>query len=91
MKSKIYDAHASLNAGCDLTLESLTTLQQEGVLTADYVQQQTEILEEIRAGMNARIHNKMQSREREDEDHYGKMRATTARRMRGEQTIEGPP
>jgi|SRR5579864_8714600 len=91
MKAETYNAHAGLNRGCDVMLESLTILKEQGVVTADYVQQQLEILEEIRAGMNALIHNKMQTRERDDEDHFGKMRETTARRLRGEQTVEGLP
>lgn len=91
MKSETYNALAALNRGSDLMLESLKILQQEGIWSAEYVQQQTEILEQHRAGMNRFAHNKLQSRETEDEDHYSKMRETTAKRLRGEQTIEGPP
>lgn len=49
----IYDALAALNRGFDAALESLTILQQGGVISADYVQQQREIAEGVRAGMNS--------------------------------------
>lgn len=90
MKCETYNAQAGLNRGCDLMLESLTILKEQGVITMDYVQQQLEILEEIRSGMNRHLHNILQSRERDDENHYGKMRENTALRLR-EQVSEGPP
>lgn len=91
MKSETYNALAALNRGADLMLESLTILQQEGIWDEDYVQQQREILEHCRAGMNRRAHNRLQTRETEDELDYGKMAETTARRLKGEQTVEGLP
>lgn len=91
MKSETYNAHAGLSRGYDLMLESLVILKEQGIITVEYVQQQLEILEELRSGMNGHIHNILQTRERDDQDHYGKMRETTARRMRGQQTIEGLP
>jgi len=81
MKSEIYHALATLNRGFDAALESVTILQQEGVVTAGYVQQKTEIAEEMRAGLNHLILNKLGIRERDDLDHYGKMRITTEARL----------
>jgi len=49
MKSEIYNALAGLNRGFDAALESLKALQQEGVVAIEYVQAQTEMIEEIRA------------------------------------------
>ena len=57
MKSEIYNALATLNRGFDAALESLTVLQQEGVITGDYLQQKTEVAEEMRAGLNHLILN----------------------------------
>ncbi|HLJ30494.1 MAG TPA: hypothetical protein VKY85_27570 [Candidatus Angelobacter sp.] len=91
MKAEIYNALAGFNRGIDVALESLTILAQEGVWNADYVQQQREIFEQHRASVNRLAHNKLQSRETEDEDHFGKLCETTERRLRGEQTIEGLP
>jgi len=82
MKSEIYSALAAINRGFDVTLDSLTILKTEGVLTADYVQQQTEITEEIRAGLNHMILDKLQTREREDWGHFGKMRIDTVARLK---------
>src|SRR5215469_15565662 len=39
MKSEIYNALATINRGFDVALESLTILEQAGVLSNDYVQQ----------------------------------------------------
>lgn len=82
MKAEIYNALAALNRGFDVALESLTILQQEGVISADYLQQQREIGEEIRAGMNSVIINRLQTREVEDREHYAKMRIATEGRLR---------
>ena len=91
MKSETYDALADFNCGIDVALESLTVLAQKGIWTADYVQQQREIFEQHRAGVNRLAHNRLQASATEDEEHFGKMRETTARRLRGEQTVEGLP
>jgi len=82
MKSEIYNALATLNRGFDAALESLTVLQQEGVITAEYVQQQMEITEEVRAGINQVLLNRLETRERDDREHYGQMRTTTESRLK---------
>lgn len=82
MKAEIYNALAALNRGFDMAGESLTILQQEGIITADYVQQQTEIAEEIRANINTLILNRLQIRESDDRDHFAMMRSATEARLR---------
>ena len=82
MKATIYDALAGLNRSFDAVLESLTILQNEGVVAADYVQQQTEIAEEIRANINALILNKLQARENDDREHFAMMRSATEARLK---------
>ena len=84
MKMEIYNALAAINRGFDVTLESLTILKTEGVLTDDYVQQRTEIIEEIRAGLNHMILDKLQSREAKDWSLFGKMRIETELRLKQE-------
>lgn len=91
MKSETYDALADFNRGIDVALESLTALAKKGVWSADYADQQREIFEQHRAGVNRRAHNKLQANVAEDENHFAKMRKTTEKRMRGEQTVEGLP
>lgn len=82
MKSEIYNALAAMNRSFDVMLESLTILKQEGVLTGDYVQQQTETAEEIRAGLNHAIWEKMELIEQKDWAEYGKKRIEGEMRLR---------
>lgn len=82
MKSESYDALAAINRGFDEALKSLTILKAEGVLTADYVQQQTEVAEELRAGLNYMILNKLERRENDDRDHFGKMRIAAETKLK---------
>jgi hypothetical protein len=79
MKSEIYNAIASINRSFDVTLESLTILKNEGVVNADYVQQQTEITQEIRAAIDQLVLSNLEEREDEDRDHWGKMRIARKR------------
>lgn len=76
MKAEIYEALAKMNRGFAAALESLKVLQEEGVLSADYVCDQTVLVEEQRAGMNYMIVQMLHTREIEDRDHFGKMRRT---------------
>lgn len=82
MKTEIYNALAAINRGFDATLESLKTLHNEGVLTAEYLHQQTEITEEVRAGINHMILGQLEAREEEDWTHFGKMRSATDARLK---------
>ena len=82
MKSEIYNALAGINRSFDVTLESLTILKMEGVLTDEYVRQQTEISEELRAGINHMILDRLQSREAADWAHYGQMKNRTAEELK---------
>jgi len=82
MKSEIYNALATINRGFDVALESLTILEQEGVLSNDYVQQQKESAETLRAGMNAVILNKLETREIADREHFARMQSATETRLR---------
>lgn len=76
MKAEIYNALASLNRSFDVVLESLKVLQEEGALTADYVQDNSVFVEELRAGINHMIVEKLAARETDDWAHFGKMRIT---------------
>ena len=82
MKSEFYNALASLNRYFDAAVESLMILKAEGVLAEEYVQQQTEIMEELRAGINHMILDKLEGREAEDWAHYGQMRSATEMRLK---------
>ena len=82
MKTEIYDALAALNRGFETVLESLKVMQEQGVINAEYVQRQREITEEFRADINALLLNKLQTRESDDRDHFGKMRSATEARLK---------
>jgi hypothetical protein len=75
MKADIYEALHSINQGFVRALEGLQRLQADGVLTGEFVQDQTVLAQELLAGINYNILNKLQSREEEDRRHFGKMRA----------------
>ena len=87
IKAEIYNALAGLNRGFDMALESLAILWQEGVVTTDYVQQQTEAIELLRAGINSLILGKLEAREIEDREHYGKMHTATEAQLRNVATL----
>ena len=91
MKAEAYNALACLNRSFDVALESMNVLQQEGVLSEDFVQDQTIVAEELRAVINFMIVQRFTSREREDCEHFGKMRENIVKRRRGEQTISNLP
>jgi len=82
MKAAVYDALSNLNRGFDSALESLKLLQEEGIITAEYVQRETEIVEELRSGINALVLNKLEDREKDDRDHFGKMKIATEARLK---------
>jgi len=82
MKDEIYNALAELNRGFGMVLESLKVMKEEGVINEEYVQRKREIAEEFRADINALLLNRLETRERDDRDHFGKMRANTEMRLK---------
>lgn len=82
MKDEIYNALATLNRGFGLVLESLKIMEQQGIVTAEYVQQQTEIAEEFRASLNHMVLDKMISREEDDWANFGKLKIATEARLK---------
>lgn len=85
-KSEIYNALAALNRGVDVTLESLTIWREKGVLPADYVEEQNAMIEELRAGINHRMHNSLATTEAEDWRKFEQVRDTIQERRRNETT-----
>lgn len=82
MKAEIYNALACLNRSFDVVLESLSILREEGVVSVEYVQEQTEIVEEIRSGLNTLVLNELHGREIEDRQPYAKMRSMTEAQLK---------
>lgn len=82
MKDEVYNALAALNRGFGMVLDSLKIMKEEGVINDEYVQRHREIVEELRADINALLLNRLQTRESDDRDHFGKMRAHTAEKLK---------
>ena len=75
MKPEIYQALSQLNSAFSQIAESLKALHGQGIVTEDYVHEQGIRLSETCASMNVRIIETLNSREIENQDHYGKMSA----------------
>lgn len=82
MKAEIYNAVAGFNRSFDVAVESLHILRDEGVVSAGYVQQQIETMEELRAGVNNAILSILNPRELADRERYSKLRLTTEARLK---------
>jgi hypothetical protein len=76
MKAGIYAALSQFNSSFEQMEAGLKSLQENGVVTAEFVRDQSTIAEELRAAINCTILSKLIARETEDQDHYGKMRGT---------------
>lgn len=48
MKPEVYKTLAELNREFDKVLEALKVMEQDGVLTAEYVQEKKKVIEEMR-------------------------------------------
>ena len=83
MKCEIYNAHAGLNWGFDMALESLRLLQEQGVLTVQFVHDHTIMVEELKAGINRKIHEVLNDAELEDWTRFGKLRLEIEARNSG--------
>lgn len=85
VKADVYETWAVINRAFEQIITALDKLQTRGVLTGDYVQDQSTITNDLWAKLNSQIMSDMGRREADDRNHYGKMRATIERRIRGRQ------
>jgi DNA-directed RNA polymerase beta subunit len=84
-KAEIYEAWAVINRAFEQIISGLAKLEKLAVLSSDFVQDQDTITNDLWAKINTRIMADMTEREEDDRDHYGKMRATIEKRIRGRQ------
>ena len=84
-KAEVYETLAVINRAFEQIISALGTLHKLGVLSDDYIQDQDTITNDIWAKVNTQIIKKVSERELDDLNHYGKMRATIERRIRGRQ------
>jgi hypothetical protein len=84
-KADVYETWAVINRAFEQIITALDKLEKRGVLKDDYVQDQNTITNDLWAKLNCHILAKVNERELDDRNHYGKMRATIERRIRGRQ------
>ncbi|MFI5103618.1 MAG: hypothetical protein ACHP79_01725 [Terriglobales bacterium] len=84
-KAEIYEAMAVINRSFEQIISALYKLETKGVVSDDFLQDQEIITSELWARMNCHILALVTIQETDDRDHYGKMRATIERRIRGRQ------
>jgi len=85
IKACVYETWAVINRDFEQIITALDKLEKRGVLKDDYVQDQSIITNDLWAKINSQIMADVVRRETDDRDHYGKMRATIERRIRGRQ------
>ena len=85
IKAEVYETWGMINRAFEQIISALNKLQKMGVLSDDYVTDQDTITNDLWAKVNTQILKKVSEREEDDRNHYGKMRATIERRIRGRQ------
>jgi len=85
IKAEVFETWATINRAFEQIISSLDALQKMGVLPDDYVQDQDTLTNDLWARINTQIIADAGTREQDDRTHYGKMRATIERRIRGRQ------
>ena len=85
LKAEVYETWAVINRAFEQIITALDKMEKKGVLNGDYVQDQSIITNDLWAKINCQILTNVNTRELDDRNHYGKMRATLERRIRGRQ------
>lgn len=84
-KAEIFDTWAIINRAFGQIIGALDKLQTLAILSDDYVQDQDTLANDLWTRINSQILIRINEREADDRNHYGKMRATIERRIRGRQ------
>ena len=85
VKAEMYETLAVINRAFQQIIKAVARLAERGVLSDDYVQEQDTLTNDIWTRINSKILVRVNEREADDRSHYGKMRATIERRIRGRQ------
>src|SRR4029077_2751057 len=83
VKAGIYESLAVINRAFQQIIGTIGKLQTRGVVSPDYVQDQEIIANDLWAKINCHLLASINERELDDRNHYGKIRATMERRIRG--------
>ena len=84
-KAEVFETWAIMNRAFEQIINALDKLQALAILSDDYVQDQDTLTNDLWTRINSQILVKVNEREADDRNHYGKMRATIERRIRGRQ------
>jgi hypothetical protein len=84
-KTEIYEAMAVINRAFQQIIGAIAKLENKGIVSPDYLQDQEIITRDLWARINCQILTGIIAHESDDREHYGKMRATLERRIRGRQ------
>ena len=82
-KAEIYEALAVINRSFEQVISAMYKLGTRGLVSDDFLQDQEIITSELWAKINCHILALVTMQETDDRSHYGKMRATIERRIRG--------
>jgi hypothetical protein len=81
VKADVYETWGVINRAFEQIVTALHKLEKTGVLKWDYVHNQSDLWAKI----NSHVMTEVGRREADDLNHYGKMRATLEKRVRGRQ------
>jgi hypothetical protein len=84
-KAEVFETWAVMNRAFEQIISALDKLQTMGILGEDYAQDQDTLTNDMWTRVNSQILIRVNEREADDRNHYGKMRATIERRIRGRQ------
>jgi hypothetical protein len=84
-KAEVFETWAVMNRAFEQIISALGKLQTLAILSDDYVQDQDTLTNDMWARINSQILVRVNEREADDRSHYGKMRATIERQIRGRQ------
>jgi hypothetical protein len=84
-KAEIYADLAVFNRAFQQIIGAMARLEAKGMVSADYLQDQEIVTRDLWARINCQILAGVTQHETDDRTHYGEMRATLERRIRGRQ------
>lgn len=84
-KAEIFDDLAVINRAFQQIIGAMARLEAKGMVSADFLQDHEIVTNDLWARINCQILAGITQQESEDRNHYGKMRATLERRIRGRQ------
>ena len=82
-KAEVFETWAVINRSFEKIITALNKLEKTGVLKWDYMHNQSVITNDLWAKINSHLMAEVGRREADDRNHYGRMRATLERRIKG--------